>query len=203
MPRDLLAERGVHIDASTVYRWVQKFGPEIAKRSFKHRTWRGLDWHLDETYVRVGGKWRYLWRAVDQFGRLIDFRLTARRDANAARAFLRQALETARIYRPATITTDKAWTYRKILAEKNAGVASADRIRHIDQKYRNNRIESDHASLKKVLGPMRGFRRLSSAKATLKGIEAVRTIVRDGVYGRSPGVRGEVQFINNLFAARA
>ena len=63
--RDLLAERGVHVDASTVYRWVQKFGPEIAKPTFKHRTWLGLDWHLDETSVRVGGKWRYLWQAVD------------------------------------------------------------------------------------------------------------------------------------------
>lgn len=154
--RDLLAERGVAVDASPVYRWVQKFGPEIAKRSYKHRNWRGLNWYVDETYVRVGGKWRYLWRAVDQFGRLVDFRLTARRNANAARAFLQQALEAARLYRPATITTDKAWNYKKIIAEKNVHCDPPDQIRHNDRKYLNNRIESDHAALKKVITPMRG-----------------------------------------------
>ncbi len=201
--RDLLAERGVSVDASTVYRWVQKFGPEIAKRSFKHRIWRGLNWHLDETYVRGGGKWCYLWRVLDQFGRLIEFRLTARRDANAARAFLRQTLEAARLYRPVTITTDKAWNYKKIIAEKNAGSDPADQIHHIDRKHLNNRIESDHAALKKVITPMRGFRSLKTAKATLKGIEAIRMIVKGGVYNRTPGVRGEITFIENLFAVTA
>lgn len=85
--RDLLAERGIEVDAPTIYRWVRKFGPEIAKRSFKHRSSRGLNCHVDETYIRVGGKWRYLSRAVDQHGWLVDFRLTARRYVNAARAF--------------------------------------------------------------------------------------------------------------------
>ncbi|MEM9498432.1 MAG: IS6 family transposase [Pseudomonadota bacterium] len=85
--RDLLAERGISVDPATINRWVVKFGPEIAKRSFSRRGPRGLSWHVDETYVRVGGKWRYLWRAVDQNGKVIDFRLTARRDAKAARAF--------------------------------------------------------------------------------------------------------------------
>ncbi len=77
--RDLLAERGIHVDPATISRWVVKFGPEIAKRSFTHRSWRGLTWHVDETYVRVGGQWRYLWRAVDPHGQLADFRLTAPR----------------------------------------------------------------------------------------------------------------------------
>ncbi len=150
--RDLLAERGVSVDASTVYRWVQKFGPEIAKRSIKHRIGRGLNWHLDETDVRGGGKWCYLWRVLDQFGRLIDFRLTAGRDANAARAFLHQTLEAAKLYRPVTITTDKAWNYKKIIVETNAGCDPADQIRHIDRKYLNNRIESDHVALRQCQG---------------------------------------------------
>jgi len=98
--RDLLAERGIELDASTIHRWVRKFGPEIAKRSFKHRSWRGLNWHVDEAYIRVSVKWRYLWRAVDQHGQLDYFRLTARRDAKAARAFLKQACENARLYQP-------------------------------------------------------------------------------------------------------
>jgi IS6 family transposase len=82
--RDLLSEHGIEVDASTIHLWVRKFGPEIAKRSFKHRSWRGLSWHVDETYIRVGAKWRYLWRAVDQRSQLVDFRLTACRDAKAA-----------------------------------------------------------------------------------------------------------------------
>nr|WP_264210832.1 IS6 family transposase [Leisingera thetidis] len=95
--RDMLAKRGVAVDASTVHRWVRKFGPENRKRAqARHRSWRGLQWHVDEAYLRVGGRWRYLWRAVDQFGQLIDFRLTARRDAKAARAFLCQARDTVR-----------------------------------------------------------------------------------------------------------
>ncbi|MBI99661.1 MAG: IS6 family transposase, partial [Halobacteriovoraceae bacterium] len=70
--RDMLAERGVTVDASTIHRWVRKFGPEIRKRAYGgHRSWRGLQWHVDETYIRVGGRWCYLWRAADQFGQLI------------------------------------------------------------------------------------------------------------------------------------
>ncbi len=82
-----------------------------------HRPWRGVTWHLDETCIRVNGRWCYLWRAVDQFGQLIDFRLTARWDAKAARAFLYQERETVRLYQPLTIITDKAPTYAKVIAE--------------------------------------------------------------------------------------
>ena len=117
--RDLLAERGIIVDAGTINRWVVKFGPEIAKRSFSRRGPSGLDWYVDETYVRVGGKWRDLWRAVDQNGKVIDIRLTARRDVKAARAFFRQAQETVRICGPMSITSDKAPTYKRILAEMN------------------------------------------------------------------------------------
>lgn len=91
------------MDRSTLYRRVQNFGPEIARRAYKHRSWRGLNLHVDETYIRVDGKWRYLWRAVDQEGQFIDFRLTVRRDARAAKAFLKQAIERVRLYRPVTI----------------------------------------------------------------------------------------------------
>ena len=103
--RDLLSERGIDVDPATINRWVVKFGPEIAKRSYSRRCYRGLDWYVDETYVRVGGKWRYLWRAVDQHGQVIDLRLTAKRNVSAAGAFIKQAHETVRIYTPMSITT--------------------------------------------------------------------------------------------------
>ncbi|MBL3594281.1 IS6 family transposase [Rhodovulum sulfidophilum] len=116
---DLLAERGITMDRATVFRWVQKIGPEIARRAYNHRSWCGLNWHVDETYVRVGGKWRYLWRAVDQNGQFIDFRLTARRDVKAAKAFLKQAIERVRLYRPVSICTDEAPGYRKVIEDLN------------------------------------------------------------------------------------
>jgi len=104
----LLAERGVGVDRSTIYRWVQKFGPELAKRTEKHLRRVSVDWHVDETYIRVGRKWRYLWRAIDANGQIVDFRLTARRDAKAAKAFPNKAIERVRLHRPVTICTAKA-----------------------------------------------------------------------------------------------
>ncbi|WP_386684934.1 DDE-type integrase/transposase/recombinase [Loktanella sp. R86503] len=78
-----------------------------------------VDWHADETYIRVGGKWRYLWQGVDANGQMIDFRLTARRDATAAKAILNNAIERVRLHRPVTIVTDKAQSYRRVIREIN------------------------------------------------------------------------------------
>ena len=197
--RDLLAERGIEVDASTIHRWVRKFGPEIAKRSFKHRSWRGLNWHVDKTCIRAGGKWRYPWRAVDQRGQLVNFRLTEHRDVKAARAFLMQASENARLCQPRSITTDKAHSYARVISEMNRFELPGEGILHINRKWENNRIESDHAALKKLITPMRGFKSLSSAKATLRGIEAIRMIKHGHVHGKSPGVAGEIRFVENLF----
>lgn len=202
--RDMLAERGVAVDASTVHRWVRKFGPEIRKRAqARHRSWRGLQWHVDETYLRVGGRWRYLWRAVDQLGQLIDFRLTARRDAKAARAFLRQARDTVRCYQPLTIVTDKAHSYAKVIGEINGRLGPESAIRHVDRKYLNNRIESDHAALKQRLRPMRGFQTLAGAKAALAGIETFRTIRKGQFENCKTGVINEIAFIAKLFPEAA
>ena len=96
----LLGERGVEVDLSTIFRWVQRFGPEIAKRAEKHLRLASLDWHVDKTYIRVSGKWRNRWRAADAHGQLMDFRMTARRDAKAAKVFLSKAIERVGLHRP-------------------------------------------------------------------------------------------------------
>lgn len=115
----------------------------------------------DETYIRVGGKWRYLWRAVDANGQMIDFRLTAPRDAKAAKAFLNRAIERVRLHRPVTICTDKAATYRRVIREINHRYdPHFESIRHIDKKWRNNLIESDHAAMKRLLGYRQSFQSL-------------------------------------------
>jgi len=151
----------------------------------------------------VGGKWCYLWRAVDQHGKLIDFRLTVRRDANATRVFLRKAMDNARLYQPLAIINDKAHSYRKVLAEFNRHLIHGDQIRHVDRKYLNNRIEGDHSALKKLLNPMRGFKTLRSAKATLHGIETIRTIKNNHIHQRKPGPLGEIEHLHKLFGLAA
>ncbi|MFG6562015.1 IS6 family transposase [Sulfitobacter sp. 1A15299] len=198
---DLLEERGIAVDRSTVFRWVQKFSPELTKRTERHLRCASVDWHVDETYIRVGGKWRYLWRAIDANGQMVDFRLTARRDAKAAKAFLNRAIQRVRLHRPVTIVTDKAPTYRRVIREINHLYdPHFDSIRHIDRKWRNNLIESDHAATKRLLGYHQSFRSLRTAKTTLSGIETIRTIKRDHIHYKQPGVRGEIQFISELFA---
>jgi IS6 family transposase len=143
----------------------------------------------------------HLWRAVDANGQMVDFRLTARRDAKAAKAFLNKAIERVRLHRPVTIVTDKAQTYRRVIREINHRYdPHFDSIRHIDRKWRNNLIESDHAAMKRLLGYRQSFRSLRSAKATLSGIETIRTIKRGNIHHKQPGVRGEIKFISQLFA---
>lgn len=134
----------------------------------------------------------------------MDFRQTARRDAKAAKAFLNKAIERVRLHRPVTIVTDKAQAYRRVIREINHRYdPHFDSIRHIDRKWRNNRLESDHAAMKRLLGYRQSFRSLRTAKATLSGIETIRTIKHGHIHHKQPGVLGEIAFISGLFSATA
>jgi transposase-like protein len=107
---ELLAERGIEVDHVSIFRWVQRFAPEFAQAARARQHLVGDRWHVDETYLRVGGTWRYLFRAIDQFGQVIDVFLSPRRDATAARRFFNQAIARPRI-RPAEVTTDRYRVY--------------------------------------------------------------------------------------------
>lgn len=117
----------------------------------------------------------------------------------AARAFLKQACENARQLQPRPITTDKAHSYARVIGEMNRIDFPGDGILHINRKWENNRTERDHAALKTLITPMRGFKSLPSAKATLRGTEAIGTIKRGQIHGKQPGVKGEFQFVESLF----
>ena len=130
---------------------------------------------------------------------MIDFQLTARRNAKAARAFLRQARESVRLYHPLTIVTDKARSYAKVTGEINDWLGPEHIIRHVDSKYLNNRIESDQAALKQRLRPMRGFQTMAGAKAALAGIKTVRTIRKGQFKSCMTGVANEIDFVAKLF----
>src|SRR5262249_11026741 len=153
---ELLAERGVEVDHVTVCRWVQTFTPEFidAARPARHVT--GDRWFVDETYVKVAGRWMYLYRAVDQHGQVTDVLASARRSAEAGRAVFARTLQRGPA--PAEVTTDRAPVYPRVLDE------AVPTAQHITERYANNVIETDHGRLKARLRPMRGLTRLASAR---------------------------------------
>jgi transposase, IS6 family len=168
---ELLAERGIEVDHVTIYRWVQRFTPLFADAARFARHSPGDRWFVDETYVKVGGVWRYVYRAVDQHGQIIDVLVSARRDGEAARRFFRRALATLKVT-PSEVVTDKAPIYPRIL-DKLLPAA----WHHVEQ-YENNRIEADHSRLKHRLRPMRGLRTDRTATVIITGLAFMQNLRR-------------------------
>ena len=168
---ELLAERGVEVDHVTIYRWVQRFTPLFADAARFARHAPGDRWFVDETYVKVNGVWRYVYRAVDQYGQVVDVLVSARRDANAARRFFRRALDTLKVT-PSEVVTDRAPTYPRVLDELTPAAW------HHVERYENNRIEADHGRLKHRLRPMRGLRTEQTAQVVVAGLAFVQNLRR-------------------------
>jgi transposase-like protein len=168
---ELLAERGVEVDHVTVYRWVQRFTPLLAEaaRPCRHRV--GDRWFVDETYVKVAGQWRYVDRAIDQFGQVIDVFVSPRRDGASARRFFERAIDAIRVT-PSEVVTDLAPTYPMVL--ENLLPAAW----HRTDRYGNNRVECDHGRLKARLRPMRGLKQDRNARVIIVGHAFVRNIRR-------------------------
>jgi transposase-like protein len=137
---ELLSERGVEVDHVTVYRWVLRFTPLLADAARPCRHAVGDRWQVDETYVKVAGQWRYVYRAIDQFGQVIDVVVTARRDADAAQRFFERAIGATKVS-PSEVTTDRAPVYSTVL-EELLPVAW-----HRTDRYANNRVEADHPTV--------------------------------------------------------
>jgi transposase-like protein len=159
---ELLAERGVEVDHVTVYRWVQRFTPLLADAARFSPHAPGDRWFVDETYVKVNGVWRYVYRAIDQYGQVIDVLVSTRRDATAARRFVIRALRMLKVI-PSEVVTDAAPVYPAVLEEL---VPAA--WHHVEQ-YANNPIEADHGQLKRRLRPMRGLQTDRTAQVVVAG----------------------------------
>jgi transposase-like protein len=168
---ELLAERGIEVDHVTVYRWVQRFAPLLAEAARPCRHSVGDRWQVDETYVKVAGHWRYVYRAIDQFGQVIDVFVSPRRDLKAARRFFEQAIGTTKIT-PVEVVTDHAPVYPGVLEEL---VPAAW---HRTDQYANNHIEADHGRLKARLRPMRGLKQDRSARVVIAGHAFVQNVRR-------------------------
>lgn len=169
---ELMEERGIHVDHSTINRWVIKYSPQLeeAFHRCKRPVWRR--WRMDETYIRVKGEWRYLYRAVDKTGQTIDFLLTEHRDTEAALRFLTQAIRRHGV--PETITIDGSEANEAAIKRYNEAHGTHIIIRQV--KYLNNIVEQDHRAVKRVTRPMLGFKSFEAAQSTLVGIELMHML---------------------------
>jgi transposase-like protein len=168
---ELLAERGIDVDHVSVYRWVQRFTPLLAEASRPCRHALGDRWNVDETYLKVSGTWRYLYRAIDQFGQVVDVLLSSKRDARAARRFFKKAMAGSQT-EPAEVVTDRAPAYVSVLEELLPGAF------HDVEQYGNNVMEADHGRLKARLRPMRGLKTQTSAQLVSSGHAFVQNLRR-------------------------
>src|SRR5262247_322240 len=156
---ELMEERGVHVDHSTINRWVIKYSPQLEEAFFRRKRPVWMSWRLDETYIKVKGEWRYLYRAVDKHGQTIDFLLTE--------AICRHGV-------PETITIDGSDANEAAIKSYNEEHGTAIIIRQV--KYLNNVVEQDHRGVKRVTRPMLGFKSFAAAQDTLVGIELMHMI---------------------------
>ena len=169
---EMMGERGVAVDHSTLNRWVIKYAPEVEKQFRRHQRPVGRSWRLDETYVKIKGKWAYLYRAVDKEGQTIEFLLTPNRDRDAAEAFLRKAIRSQGL--PEKITIDQSGSNTAAIKHYNKIHKTAIIIRH--SKYLNNIVEQDHRAVKRVVRPMLGFKSFWAARCTIAGIEVMHAL---------------------------
>jgi IS6 family transposase len=202
---ELLAERGLHADHVTVWRWVQRYAPEISRRLRSRLKPTNDSWRVDETYIRVKGKWVYLYRAVDSSGATIDFLLSAKRDAAAAERFLAKALGGENHPAPRVINTDKYAAYPPAIAGLQAAGDLANNCQHRPVQYLNNVLEQDHRAIKRRINASQHFRSFWGAWRTIAGYEAIHMIRKGQACWSAAGVKVGLlhHFIVGMFGIEA
>ena len=169
---EMMAERGVGVDHSSVHRWVIKLVPLLEKAFRRNKRPVGKSWRMDETYIKVKGQWKYLYRAVDKEGNTVDFLLRAHRDKAAVRRYFEKAI--AQNGEPETVTVDRSGANLAALEALNADRATPIKVRQ--NKYLNNVIEQHHRAVKRIIKPMMGFRSFRCARIILSGIQLMHMI---------------------------
>jgi IS6 family transposase len=201
---EILSERGLSIDASCIWRWVQAYAPELDKRCRPHLKTTNKSYRVDETYIKVKGQDRYLYRAVDSTGQTIDFLLTAKRDAAGAKRFFRKALQAAGNPVPRVVNVDRNPAYPVAMEALKAARLLPPRVRLRQCKYLNNIVEQDHRTVKKRLRLAKGYKSFQSAWRTLQGIETMHMINKGRVRWLAKGdALGQAHFVASLFGIAA
>jgi transposase, IS6 family len=200
----MLADRGVRVDHTTLFRWIQSYAPEVDKRIRPHLRPTNGSWRVGETYIRVKGEWVCLYRAVDAAGQAIDFLLSPKQDSAAARRFFRKALKQPHTVNPRTITVDKDAAYPiATKSMKRAGeLWRFTKLRQV--KFSNNIVEQDHRRIKRLVRPGLGFKNFQTASLTVAGYEAM-AMIRKGQVVSVPAndMKAQSDFMAALFSATA
>ncbi len=202
--RDLLAERGVDVSARTVLYWVQKFAPLLARAGRRAAARPGARWWCDETYVRVGGKWAYLYRAIDERGQVVDVVLRMHRDLDSARAFFVLATYRRRAT-PDAVITDKHPAYVRAVREEAPGAMHTQSGLHRANGPDTKAIERSHVPTKDRLRPMRGLQSIRTGQHAIEGVELARAVQRghvtapDAVFGDSAGPHARARAVATTF----
>jgi transposase, IS6 family len=197
---ELMLERGLHVDHTTIYRWVQRYAPELEKRCRPHLKTTNESWRVDETYIKIKKEWVYLYRAVDSSGNTLDFFLSPTRDAQAAKHFFLKMLAASHASAPRVINVDKNAAYPKAFNELQAEgrLPRSCELRQV--KYRGNLIEQDHRFIKRLTKPGMGFFSFETAWRTLQGYEVMNMMRKGQLQGVPKGdVRGQVALVATLF----
>ena len=196
----LIRERGLAIHPSCTFRWVQVYAPELNKRCRPYLRPTNKSYRVDETYVKVKGEMKYLYRAVDSTGQTIDFLLTAKRDAAAVKHCFRRVFETASNPSPRVINVDKNAAYPAAVRELKAEGVLPKRTRLRQCRYLNNRVEQDHRFVKRRTRLAMGYGSFRTAWRTLQGIEAMHRINKGRVrWLATNDVIGQMKFFQKLF----
>ena len=197
---EILAERGLFVDASCIWRWVQVYAPELDKRCRPHLKTTNRSYRVDETYITVKGKDRYLYRAVDSTGQTIDFLLTAKRDAAGAKRFFRKAFQSPGNPTPRVVNLDKNPAYPAAMEALKTEQMLPRRVRLRQCKYLNNIVEQDHRAVKKRVRLAKGYGSFQSAWRTLQRIETMHMINKGRVRWLAKGdAVGQACFVARLF----
>jgi transposase-like protein len=218
---ELMAERGLCVDHTTIFRWVQRYAPELEKRCRPHLKVCNDSWRVDETYIKIKKEWMYLYRAVDSEGNTLEFLLSPTRDAKAAQRFFLKALQLSTCpasracsmseteaasslltvpTAPRVINTDKNAAYPKAIADLKAAGMLPERGALRQVKYLNNLIEQDHRFIKRLVKPGLGFFSDLTASRTLQGYEAMNMIRKGQVQGVGKGdILAQIQFLHQAF----
>lgn len=197
---EMMTERGFNLAHTTIYRWVMAYAPEINKRCRQHLKTTTDSWKVDETYIKIQGKWKYLYRAIDKEGNTIDFLLCAKRDASSATRFLQKALKRWHSVNPRVINTDQDKAYTKAIEDLTESGSLSESTKHRAIKYLNNLIEQDHRYIKRRIVASQHFREFWSAYRTISGYEAMNMIRKGQIKNVERGdVLGQIKFIHSIF----
>jgi putative transposase len=179
---EIMEERGVSVDRSTINRWAIRFLPLIEKMARKSKRPVGSSWRMDETYIKVKGAWKYLYRAVDKQGKTVDFLLTAKRDMAAEKRFFDKAMGANGD--PDKVSMDKSGANKAAIDAVNAGRDVPILLRQV--KYLNNIVEQDHRPIKRVTRLMLNFKSFRAACSVLAGIELMHMTARANSQSMAP-----------------